>query len=176
MNAFERGLGLARDSSVGPLPLRLMLGFGFLYHGVPKLTPSGHQDLVGMLQGIGIPLPEAMAWATGIFEALGGAMLILGLWVVPVAAIGVVEMAVAMFTVHLPHGFNFLNITGMTEAGPEFGMPGYEVNLLYIAGFLTLMLLGAGAASLDRMLAPEGEAVESHERAHPPGVRAESSV
>jgi putative oxidoreductase len=42
-----------------------------------------------------------------------------------------------------------MNVTGMTDAGPEFGMPGYEVNLLYIAALAALLLGGAGAASLD---------------------------
>lgn len=173
MNANESTLGLASDRSLGPLPLRLMLGFGFLYHGIPKLSAAGHQDLVGMMQGIGMPLPELMAWGTGLFEVLGGAMLLAGLWVVPVAAIGIVQMAVAMFTVHLPHGFNFINITGMTEAGPQFGMPGYEVNLLYIAGFLSLMLLGAGAASVDGLLSSETDTDEHADRA---GVRPVASV
>ncbi len=40
----------------------------------------------------------------------------------------------------------------MTESGPTFGMPGFEVNLLYIAGFLALALGGAGAFSVDRMM------------------------
>ena len=38
-----------------PIPLRLILGFGFLYHGVPKLSTEGHVSFQGMLQGIGVP-------------------------------------------------------------------------------------------------------------------------
>ncbi|MBA3887293.1 MAG: DoxX family protein, partial [Acidobacteria bacterium] len=57
---------------------------------------------------------------------------------------------VAMVVGHLPHGFNFMNITGMGPQGPKFGMPGYEVNLLYIAGLLALILGGAGLYSVDR--------------------------
>jgi putative oxidoreductase len=64
----------------------------------------------------------------------------------------VVNMLVAMFTVHLPQGFNFINITGITDAGPQFGMPGYEVNLLYIAGLVNLMLGGAGALSVEERM------------------------
>jgi hypothetical protein len=30
-------------------------------------------------------------------------------------------MLVALFAVHLPNGFSFMNITGMIEAGPQFG-------------------------------------------------------
>jgi putative oxidoreductase len=37
-----------------------------------------------------------------------------------------------------------------------FGPPGYEVNLLYIAGLLVLALGGAGPLSVDRWLATRG--------------------
>jgi putative oxidoreductase len=41
-----------------------------------------------------------------------------------------------------------------TQGGsPQFGPPGYEVNLLYIAGLLVLILGGAGPFSIDRLLA-----------------------
>src|SRR5262245_34881806 len=46
----------------------------------------------------------------------------------------IVMMLVAMFTVHLRYGFSAINTIGLTADGPQFGPPGYEVNLLYIAG------------------------------------------
>jgi putative oxidoreductase len=134
--------------------LRLVLGFGFVYHGFPKLFSAEERaGFVGMLEGIGVPAPGVTSWLVGIVEFGGGLMLLAGAFVAVVAVLGIADMAVAALTVHLPSGFNFLNMTGMTEAGPEFGMPGYEVNLLYIAGFLALLLGGAGAASVDRMRA-----------------------
>jgi putative oxidoreductase len=43
-----------------------------------------------------------------------------------------------------------MNITGITESGAlVFGMPGYEVNLLYSAALLALAIGGAGAYSVD---------------------------
>ncbi|MGH7458689.1 MAG: DoxX family protein [Longimicrobiaceae bacterium] len=136
-----------------PLPLRLVLGFGFIYHGYPKLfTAEGQQMFVGMLQQIGVPAPGLTSWLVGAVEFFGGLALILGIGVTIVAVLGIIEMLVAMFTVHLPHGFNFMNITGMGPEGPEFGMPGYEVNLLYLAGFAALALLGAGRFSLEEKI------------------------
>lgn len=135
------------------LPLRLMLGFGFAYHGFPKLfSAAGHDQFVGMLQGIGIPLPGVMAWVVGFVEFFGGLALIAGAFVTIVSILGIINMLVAMFTVHISHGFNFINMT-MTEQGPQLGMPGIEVNLLYICGFLALAIAGAGAMSVDRRLA-----------------------
>jgi putative oxidoreductase len=136
-----------------PLALRVVIGFGFLYHGFPKLFSSaGHDAFVGMLQMIGVPAPGLMAWVVGIVEVAGGLALLVGAFVQLAAIPLVVNMLVAMFTVHLPQGFNFINITGMTDAGPQFGMPGYEVNLLYIAGLLNLMLGGAGALSVEERM------------------------
>jgi putative oxidoreductase len=101
----------------------------------------------GMLTNLGIPAPGPMAWIVGIVEFFGGLALILGFLVRPAAALLTIDMLVAMFKVHLSQGFNFMHITGMTDTGPTFGMPGYEVNLLYIGGLLSLLLSGGGALS-----------------------------
>jgi putative oxidoreductase len=135
------------------LPLRLILGVAFLYHGFPKVFyAEGHTGFVRMLQDIGIPAPELMAWVVGVVEVLGGLALIAGAFVMPAATLLIVDMLVALFKVHLPNGFNFIHIVGMTDTGPQFGIPGYEVNLIYIAGLVSLILGGAGALSVDTML------------------------
>lgn len=152
-----------RDSSWSqwaPIPLRLILGFAFMYHGYPKLfTQEGHEMFLGMLNNIGVPAAGLMSWVVGAVEFFGGLALILGAFVALAAALNVINMLVALFTVHLPNGFNFMNITGMTDQGPQFGMPGYEVNLLYIAGLLALVLGGAGALSVDRKRRESGGSV-----------------
>ncbi len=141
-------------SKWAPMPLRLVIGFGFVYHGFPKLFSSqGRQMFQGMLEGIGVPAAGLMAWAVGIVEVLGGLALIAGAFVAVASALLIIDMLVAVFAVHLPVGFNFMNITGMTEAGPQFGMPGYEVPLLYLAGLLALFLRGPTHMSLDQKLA-----------------------
>src|SRR5919205_61113 len=136
--------------SWAPLPLRLIIGFGMIYHGWPKLfNAQQHAGFAGNLQGMGFPAPGALAWLVGLLEVFGGLALILGALVTIVSVLFIIEMLVAMFMVHLPNGFNFIHITGMSPQGPTFGMPGYEVNLLYIAGLLSLAISGAGAFSLD---------------------------
>jgi putative oxidoreductase len=137
--------------NIAPLFPRFILGFGFVYHGFPKLfLPGEREAFVGMLQTIGVPQPGLMAWAVGAVELVGGVALIAGAFVVIFGSLLTLNMLVAIFTVHLPQGFNFMHITGMTETGPTFGMPGYEVPLLYIAGLLVLVFGGAGALSVDR--------------------------
>jgi len=146
-----------------PIPLRLMIGTAFVIHGFPKLfTIAGHEQFQTMLASMRVPLPAAASWALGGLEFFGGLALIAGLLIVPVTVLLTIEMLVALFAVHLPHGFNFVNITGMTAAGPQFGMPGYEVNLLYISGLVSLMMSGAGAVSVSEAAGhqvPPGEEV-----------------
>ena len=141
-------------SKWAPMPLRLILGLAFVYHGAPKLfSAPDHQMFLGMLQGIGVPAAGLMAWVVGIAELLGGLTLIVGAFVSVASVLLIINILVALFTVHLPNGFNFINITSMTDAGPQFGFPGYEVNLLYIAGLLALFLLGPSHMSVDQRLA-----------------------
>ena len=135
-----------------PLPLRLMLGIGFLYHGLPKLSAEGHQQIVAMIQGMGLFAPEFWGWVVAIAEVVGGLFLIFGFLTRIISVVLSIHMLVAAFAIHLPAGFNFINIRGMTPEGPQFGLPGYEVNLLYIAGLLALAIGGAGALSVDRFL------------------------
>ena len=137
--------------SYGPVPLRLMLAAGFLYHGLPKFTAEGHRMFAGMLQGIGIPSPEPVAWFVGGVEVLGGLLLLLGLLVRLAVLPLLVDMLVAMFTVHWASGFNAINLTGQGPAGPTFGMPGYEFSLLYISILTALWFTGAGRWSLDAL-------------------------
>ncbi len=85
-------------------------------------------------------------------ELLGGLAIFVGAFVAIASVPLIVMMLVAMFTVHLKYGFSTINTIGLTENGPQFGPPGYEINLLYIAGLLSLMLSGAGALSIDRLL------------------------
>ena len=145
----------------GPLPLRLMMAIGFFYHGLPKLTPQGHQTFVGMLQGIGVPSPEPVAWMVGVLEVVGAALLLVGYRVRLVVIPLIVEMVVAMVTVHWPSGFNTINITGMGPDGPTFGMPGIELNLLYISILSALWFTGAGWLSFDiRREQPEAIPIE----------------
>jgi putative oxidoreductase len=130
------------------IPLRAIVGYGFMAHGVAKLA-RGPEVFAGALQGLGVPMPHLMSWMTILVELLGGLLVLLGAFValvsMPLAAI----LIVAMVTVHLPFGFSSIKLIAVTAAGPKFGPPGYEVNLLYLACLATLVLGGSGPLSLD---------------------------
>ena len=142
-------------SQWGTLPLRLIIGIGFMVHGWAKLSrgPSGFAKL---LTQVGAPLPETTAWVSTFVELLGGLAIFVGAFIEVVSVPLIIMMLVAMFTVHLKYGFSAINTIGLTPNGPQFGPPGYEVNLLYIAGLLALILGGAGALSIDRLRSRRG--------------------
>ena len=141
-----------RTCGWAPIPLRLALGFGMAYHGFPKvIDPAQREQLTWMLTGVGFPEPELWAWCVGFLEFGGGLLLILGAFTRALSALFIVEMVVAIYLVHLPHGFSSMNMIGMGESGPIFGMPGYELNVLYVAGFAALLIMGAGILSVDRL-------------------------
>ena len=106
-----------------PLPLRLIIGFGFMAHGWAKLSrgPSGFANL---LTQIGAPLPEATAWLSTFMEILGGLAIFVGAFVEVVSVPLIVMMLVAIWTVHRKYGFSSVNTIGLTEEGPRFGPPG----------------------------------------------------
>lgn len=135
------------------LPLRLVIGYGFMAHGWAKLS-RGPAGFARLLQQIGTPLPEITAWLATLLEFLGGVAILLGAFVTILSVPLMLMMLVAMFTDHLRYGFSSINTIGLTADGPQFGPPGYEINLLYITGLLALTLGGASALSLDRLLTP----------------------
>jgi putative oxidoreductase len=134
-----------------PIPLRLIIGYGFMEHGFAKLA-KGPDAFAHILQAISVPVPLFMAWSTILVEILGGLAVILGAFVtlasLPMAAV----LLVAMFTVHLPYGFSSIKIMAVTAGGAQFGPPGYEVDLLYLACLSALVLSGSGPLAIDGLL------------------------
>jgi len=125
-----------------------MIGFGFAAHGYAKLS-KGPEGFAVILQTLGMPAPGLMAWLTALGELFGGLALMAGALVPIVSVPLAIIMLVAMFTIHLPYGFSSIKLMALTAQGPEFGIPGYEVNLLYLVGLLTLVMGGAGPLSID---------------------------
>jgi putative oxidoreductase len=133
------------------IPLRLIVGYGFIAHGYAKLA-NGPEHFAASLQGLGVPAPHLMAWATIGFELLGGLAVLIGAYIPLISLPLTVILLVAVITVHLPYGFSSIKLRSVTAAGPLFGPPGYETDLLYIAAMATLVLGGSGPLAADRWL------------------------
>ena len=145
------------------IPVRLIVGFGFMEHGFAKLT-KGPDAFADILQAMGVPGPHFMAWSTILVEILGGLAVILGLFValasLPMAAV----LLVAMFTVHLPYGFSSIKLEAVTAAGAQFGPPGYEVDLLYLACLAALVLGGPGPLTIGGLIRKQSKVKSSSSR------------
>jgi len=59
---------------------------------------------------------------------------------------------VAVFTVHLPYGFSSIKLTSVTGGRAQFGPPGFEVDLLYLACLAALVFAGSGPLGVDEYL------------------------
>jgi len=127
------------------------MGTGFMVHGWAKWN-RGPATFGKLLQFLGVPLPDFVAWIVTLLELIGGFALIIGAFVTIISIPLIISMLVAMLTVNLRYGFSAIKTIGLNESGPIFGPPGYEINLLYIAGLLLLMVAGAGPLSVDRWL------------------------
>ena len=138
----------ARVACWAPLPLRLIVGYGFFAHGVAKIV-KGPENFALILGAIGTPLPDLLAWLTIIFELVCGIAVLLGAFVPLLSIPMAVILLVAIFTVHLPYGFSSIKLMSVTAAGAHFGQPGYETDLLYLAAIAALVMAGCGPYSVD---------------------------
>jgi putative oxidoreductase len=140
-----------------PIPLRLIVGYGFIQHGFAKLS-RGPDAFAAILQGMDVPAPHLMAWLTILTELLGGLAVLLGAFVTIVSVPMTAVLLVAMFKVHLQYGFSSIKLLAVTAAGAEFGPVGYEVILLYIACLAALVIGGSGPFAIDGRLRKRFEA------------------
>jgi putative oxidoreductase len=136
---------------IAPLILRLIIGFGFMAHGWAKLS-RGPEAFAHLLASLHLPMPHLFAWLSVFTELAGGIAILLGMFTSIVAVSLIGTMLVAMFTIHIHYGFSAVKTIGLTAQGPVFGPPGYEINLVYIAGLMALLLLGSGRFSIDALI------------------------
>jgi putative oxidoreductase len=130
------------------IPLRAIAGGGFVQHGWAKIA-KGPEAFAAILQALHVPFPHLSAYLTISVELLGGAALLFGAFIAWASVPTVVVLLTAMFTVHLPYGFSSIKIKAVVDGRAQFGPPGYECDLLYIACILALVLLNPGPWSVD---------------------------
>lgn len=142
----------SKYSEWSPFFLRLIIGFGAMAHGWAKLS-RGTAGFEKLLSQIGVPFPHFNSWLVPFTELIGGLAIFVGAFVSFAAIPLIITMLVAMFTIHVNYGFSSIKTIGLTPNGPLFGPPGYEINLLYIAGLISIIITGAGALSIDSLIA-----------------------
>ena len=139
---------LQTDSNVVGLILRITLAVVMFPHGAQKtLGWFGGQGFRGTMKFFtGSGIPAVFALLAIAIEFLGPIGLAIGL-LTRVAAFGIAcVMLVAIFTVHWRYGF-FMNWFGNQKG------EGIEYHLLMLGIAITLIIVGAGAWSLDGAVA-----------------------
>ena len=139
---------IATDNDRATAILRLVLGVIFFAHGAQKMLGwfggYGFTGTMGFFTSV-MHIPALFAFLAICAEFFGGLGLIFG-FLTRIAALGVFSnMIVAIAMVHRQFGF-FMNWTGAQKG------EGFEYHLLVLAVTTFLMIRGAGAASIDRML------------------------
>jgi putative oxidoreductase len=139
--------------------LRVILGIVFFAHGAQKALGwfggPGFSGTINFFQQVGIPAPLAVLAIAA--EFLGGLGLLVG-FLARVAALGIItNMVVAILTVHSQVGL-FMNWSGDQKG------EGFEFHLLAIALGLAVLVKGAGALSIDRLLAHRAPQVTADSR------------
>jgi len=113
-----------------PLPLRIISGIGFMMHGLPKLLDISNTQ--NSFTNMGLP-PE-LAIIIGLLEFIGGLAILLGILTRIAAGFLAINMIGAILLVKLSKGF----------------IDGYELDLLYLAIMISLMLTGPGNVSIEK--------------------------
>jgi len=151
---------LHTDDNPATIILRLVLGVVFFAHGAQKMLGwfggPGFAGTIGTFANY-LHIPAPLGFLAICAEFFGGLGLLLG-FLTRIAAAGItVNMLVATALLHSHFGF-FMNWTG-TQKGE-----GFEYHLLVIAMTAFLLVRGAGAFSLDRMIAATSLAAQPNPR------------
>jgi len=117
--------------------LRVWVGANFVAHGYPKLSKSKQQTLQ-WTKSLGVPV--VATYLAIILEFFGGLSLIIG-FIVPVVGLFItLEMISIIF------------LKKMKMKAPYMGQNSYEIDITYLMLAIALIVLGAGAISVDSFL------------------------
>jgi putative oxidoreductase len=96
-------------ANVGLLLIRVVMGLTLAGHGTQKLFGwfGGHgvKGTGGWLESIGLKPGVALAIFAGLAELIGGLLFAIGLWLPVAAALVIIVMLGAIFSVHLKNGY-----------------------------------------------------------------------
>jgi len=128
--------------------IRILVGWVFLSEGIQKfLFPDSLG--VGRFVKIGIPWPQVMAPFVGVVEIVCGSLLLLGLIARLATLPLLIDIAVALYST---------KIVALAKNGFWRTLHEARTDVSMLLGLIFLLLVGAGAWSLDAWLAEKRDA------------------
>jgi putative oxidoreductase len=150
MQSFNSSLN--RLAPLSPAILRIVLGIGFIVHGYTKvengLSASG---FAGFLDGLGVPASSTVAPIVAFLEMGLGALLVIGL-MTRISAIILFLVLVGAVAYFKNDGFLF-----------NGNQNGAELDLVYMAGLVSLAITGPGRLSADHNLRTDTTVIDLRE-------------
>lgn len=116
---------------------RITVAYGFYNPAMMKWNDIN--SVAAWFETLGIPMPLLNAYMAASTEIVGVVLLTLGLFTRAISIPLIIVMIVAIFTVHLPHGF-------------EAGNNGFEIPLYYMLFLFIFLSHGAGKFSADNFI------------------------
>lgn len=155
---------MATDGHPAILLIRIMVGSVFLSEGIQKfLFPA--EVGAGRFAKIGIPNAEVMAPFVGVVEIGCGALVLLGLLTRAAAVPLILDMLAAIVSTKIPillgHGFWGFSLRTLPYYGFWGMMHEMRTDLAMLLGSLLLLIIGAGAWSVDAQLTRKVSASDS---------------
>ena len=125
------------DTRYLPFAGRLLIGLPFILFGIGKAT--AYSATVTMIEAAGLPVPPLSFLGAVTLEIVGGALLVAGYRVRPVAALLALFSMVTAFYFH-------------GNLGDQNNFVHFFKNVMMTGGLLQVAAFGAGAFSLDGYL------------------------
>jgi putative oxidoreductase len=124
---------LTRLNTFAPTIIRIVLAISFILHGLPKLTHTA--GMAGFFGKIGLPFPYQTVIFIGLLEVVGGILLLVGFGTRIISPLLVFDMLGAVI---------------LAKSGTGKGYLGAEVEILLLAGALSVFLSGPGALAIQK--------------------------
>ncbi len=138
--------GMGRLAASVPVVVRVIVGIIMSYHGYQKLVGGIGAYSEGVLEPLGVPAPQLLGTLQVFAELIGGAMLVVGLLTRAAALVEATILVLAIFLVKVDLGL-------IAPMGAP--LPGAELDLALIAGFIVVAALGPGKPSVDHLIGIE---------------------
>lgn len=120
------------------LLVRVLVGGTLMIHGYPKL--KSREQSMNWMKNMG--LPGGLAVLAGVLEFFGGLLLVIGLAVPIIALFFVIQFA----------SITIMKKYKMKAAFVSSGKPSFEIDIMYLLLSIVLLVLGAGALSMDGLI------------------------